>query len=358
MSLRICQRIKCIIALAVWLAAGAVCPSVRGVRAGAADDAPAPTGTMEDANRSFLKKYAEASERLKTGLSRLHARGRLLKSFAAKKKPAESTMLEFFALDGKRRVNIDYGAPQDGSGGTKPRPSEAMLLTLEAAAHVFDPGTEFALAKYLSEKPDGAFERKFDAKAWRYLAASYADLDCLARGSCVLDHVERDPETSDWLHARCHRSASARDTIDVWLDDEHDFVIRKVRVSWDAGMILVDLGPYMSIGNGGWLPEKYVLKAYGAKGSDSLAASVAAPPVEVVEFELIGSVETAGIPENCFTLDSLGVSFRRRPWRPWLLLALGAVLVAALVLSRWKPRVHQATPPQSSGARQELEGSQ
>ncbi|MGH8160774.1 MAG: hypothetical protein ACRESR_01220, partial [Gammaproteobacteria bacterium] len=264
-------------------------------------------------------------------------------------------MLEFFAKDGKRRVNIDHEGPPEPSADTNSKPPEALLLTPETGAHVLDPGTEFAFAEYLSAKPEASFERQFNGLWWGCMSASYSLLDRLAKGLCVLESVERDPENAGWYHVRVRIGSKGQLPMDVWLDEAADFVVRKTSttLSSGAGEMLSEIGPYVSVGDGGWLPKKYVKTAYAVESAPSGAAGETRRVVQRTEFELLGGVETSDIPDSCFTLESLGVSDPRDFTKLWLLVAAAAAaLVIVVVLSRRRRRVHQAASGAASAAPQ------
>ena len=75
-----------------------LCGLTQRLPGGAADSPSAVTSSppprQEDAKRSFLERYAQASDRLKAGLSRLHGKTRF-REFRTRE-PGEWTTFEFF----------------------------------------------------------------------------------------------------------------------------------------------------------------------------------------------------------------------------------------------------------------------
>ncbi len=364
-STRIVSRGSVVWRIALALAMSAIlrCATVECVFAADADRAGGAASeevaaSQHEAKRLFLERYAEASARLKAGLTRLHARGRVTYFNAARNKPPDLTTLEFFAKDGKRRVNIDHAGPPERSADKSPEPPEAMLWTSEGAAEVVDPGTDLALATSLSVKPSPAFERLFRAKGWRFVDASYSSLDCLASARCVLESVERDPDNAGWYHTRIRLGPGGQQPMDIWLDETGGFVIRKVSFTPPSGAEQVTvIGPYVSVGEGGWMPEKYEYTAYAPQAPQSGSVGEPRGVLQRIKFELLGGVDTSDIPDSYFTLESLGVSLPDRSRKLPLLLALGAVLLIAAVLSRRKRRIGPAVSPDPSSAPRQLGGS-
>lgn len=305
---------------------------------------------QEEAKRSFLDKYRAASARLEAGLARLHGKGRFREFRRKDQRPGEWTTLEFFVDSGKLRVEREYGSAKSGSTAWPLKQAEAILLTPDTAAKVIDPRTEFAWAQYLSDKPDRKLEHEVDRTVWRFLHASYcfgaAPLnEHLQDGSWSLERVERDPTNNGWLHLSCRfisqREGSSfitRGTADVWLDDAQDFLIRKAKSASNFFETTEEVGAYMRVGNGGWLPRAYSLIVSKPIKADEKPKIEPRPYSERIEFEIFDDVETAGIPDSYFTLKSLGINDGRGLRRLWLFLSLsGATLLAAiLALRKWR----------------------
>jgi hypothetical protein len=299
---------------------------------------------QDDATRLFLEKYSAATTRLEAGLSRLHGKGRV-REFRGSE-PGDWTSIEFFIDDGKLRVDRDYGALNEGAVAGNLRPPEAILLTSETAAKVIDPYTEFAFAKYLSEKPDEGLEIEVRRTVWRFLRAAYCLDDStlnerITDGRWTVESVERDPASNGWVHVRLqfiepdkNPIFSSHGSVDVWLDEAQDFVIRRTKlVSLEPYMFeaVQELGPYLPLGNGAWLPKACSIRVYDLKTAPAEGEARACS--ERIEFELLDGVETSAIPESYFSLESLGVYPARRGRKFWVLVVSAAALVAVLAIT-------------------------
>ena len=229
-----------------------------------------------------------------------------------------------------------------------------MLLTADRAAQVIDPNTKFAWAKYLSEKPDNMFELRLGRTVWRLLRASYCEdnsplIDELAAGGrYTLNNVEQDPTNNGWLHVSCtfvnpqaDAAFTAHGTADIWLDAAQDFVIRKTKtVSLEPYMAeaVKEVGPYVPLGNGAWVPKACSLTVYSLRGAQAEPAGEPRAWTERLDFELLGDVETAAIPESYFTLESLGVDPPRTRRNLWLSLGVFASLFGIAILALLRRR--------------------
>lgn len=319
------------------------------------------TATQEEPSRLFLENYARAVERLEAGLTRLHARARVRQFRGKDQGPDEWQTLEFFVDGSRLRVDRHYGSERSSAGGVSDGP-DSFLVTPDVVAHVIDPSTDLAYAKYLSDKPDSKFERELRVAAWRFLRASYcfsnaSIIERLKHGSWTLEHVEPDPANYGWLHVSC-RFASRRDdpawntqgTADLWLDEGQDFVIRKARSVSNFLAMVLDVGPYVRVGDQGWVPRQYLLRVYDpeAMPADD-RASEPHPFRERIEFELLGDADTAEIPASRFTLSALGVSDPRSGRKIWLFLVAAAVMLIVVGVAARKRRTRAPVPPAASG---------
>jgi len=306
----------------------------------------------EKKKRSYLEKYAKASARLEAGVSRLHARGRFRRFNAKDQQPMAWTAVEYFVEDDKLRINMDHGPSKND---TDAQPPYALLLTPDVAAQVVDPGTDLAWPKYLAETPKRSFEAEVKITAWRFLRASYCCTGSsvttqLANGGWTLESVEADPENNGWLLVRCkyvnqHKDDPRRNsqgTVDIWMDESQDFVIRKARSASNLADMSIDAGPYVRVGDGGWLPKALSCVWYLPSTDHSAPGREQRRFLERWEFELLDDVETSDIPDSYFTLESLGIaSPSHRRW--WTLLASAAVLIAAFLAAwRWRARSQRA----------------
>lgn len=134
---------------------------------------------------------------------------------------------------------------------------------------------------------------------------------------------------------------SAEGTLDAWLAPDEGFAIRKARLVLGEpymSEILTEAGPYVQLPTGGWVPQAFSLRGYRLTTEQPKKTSRASDDrvlTQGTDFELVGGVETAEIPDSYFTLESLGVHPRARWLRRWLLVcAFAAVLLLALFVMR------------------------
>lgn len=346
---------RCVMCVSVYVSSAAAVDTSRNVTRGM----PAK---VADENRWFLERYTQACPRLTADPSPLHGKMRFRLSRGSDH--GEWRTIEFFVDRGKVRLQREYEILKD-RGSLKP--PDAMLLTSHTAATVLDPGTEFALATYLSEQPSGEFSHEVWANLWRFLHASYSigqkSLSDHLRSGLTLESVESDRTSNGLLHLHCRgRVTAGREgkpsdnaTVDLWLDANKDFAIRKLRSTDDTPYVyelITETVSYTRLPNGAWLPAAYSESFYRPKtGSSSTAEDPPGDGRELMmraEYELLGSVETAAIPDSYFTLESLGVYPARRGLKWWLLLALFAAAAALLATLKRPVRRAKTAPGEES----------
>lgn len=114
--------------------------------------------------------------------------------------------------------------------------------------------------------------------------------------------------------------------------------------------MVLDVGPYVRVGDQGWVPRQYLLRVYDpeAMPADD-RASEPHPFRERIEFELLGDADTAEIPASRFTLSALGVSDPRSGRKIWLFLVAAAVMLIVVGVAARKRRTRAPVPPAASG---------